>query len=64
MDEVVSHTFGIQKLLKYFQEFDDIQLQSNVMPNDLISFECLFDSKYVQRAKMLATKLRRARSRT
>jgi len=43
IDEVISHTFGITKLLDYFLELDIIQLRNNVIPKGLLSFERIFD---------------------
>lgn len=54
MDEVISHTFGIKELPNYFQELDFIQLINNIIPKGLLSFGRLFDSKDIQRAKILA----------
>ena len=53
LDEIVAHTFSIQELLDYLQESDVIQIKNNVIPKGLLSFERMFDSKYVQKAKYL-----------
>jgi len=55
VDETIGHTFDIKELPDYFQESDVIQLKNNIIPKELLSFERLFDSKDVQKAKSLAT---------
>ena len=54
LDEAVAHTFGIQEMPNCFQESNVIQLKNNVILKGLLSFERLFDSKDVQKAKSLA----------
>jgi len=54
LHEIVVHTFDIREILDYFQYLDVIQLRNNVIPKGLLSFERLFDSKDVQKAKSLA----------
>lgn len=53
LDEAIAHTFGIQELPYCFQESNVIQLKNNVISKGLLSFERLFDSKDVLKAKSL-----------
>lgn len=54
LDEIVAHTFSIEELLDCFQYSNVIQLKNNVIPKILLSFEKLFDSEDVQKAKIFA----------